>query len=179
MIQKEQLSRWTMTKKCPYELEDFADAIGEFLQYWGFKKIHGRMWCHLFLSKRPLDAQYFIECMGISKALVSQTLCELKKYNVIQDAGKGERKTTTYVANPNLTDVIFGVLRQREKRLLSKIYSTFRLVESLPKEELDNLELDQERVKRVGLMINFAEKFLHGVLAFQKLDFGSWKKVFK
>lgn len=168
-----------MAKKCLYELEDFADTIGEFIQYWGFKKIHGKVWCHLFLSKKPLDAQYFIDCMGVSKALVSQTLCELKQYNVIQDAGKGERKTMTYEANPHLTDVIFGVLRQREKRLLSKIYSSFRLVESLPSNEIDELGLDQERLKRVGTMISFAEKFLHGVLTFQKLDFSTWKKIFK
>lgn len=168
-----------MARKCPCELEDFANAIGEFIQYWGFKKIHGKVWCHLFLSKKALDAQYFIDCLGVSKALVSQTLCELKHYNVIQDAGKGERKTMTYKANPHLTDVIFGVLRQREKRLFSKIYSSYRLVESLPPEEHHELELDSERLKRVGTMINFAENFLHGVLAFQKLDFGSWKKVFK
>lgn len=168
-----------MAKKCLYELEDFANSIGEFIQYWGFKKIHGKIWCHIFLSKTALDAQYFIDCMGVSKALVSQTLCELKQYNVIIDAGKGERKTMTYKANPHLTDVIFGVLRQREKRLLSKIFSSFRLVETLPAEELDDLDIDPERIKRMGSMINFAEKFLHGVLAFQKLDFGNWKKVFK
>lgn len=168
-----------MENKCLYELEDLAESVGEFIQYWGFKKIHGKVWCLLFLSKTPLDAQCLIQHLKISKALVSQTLSELKDYNVIIEVGKSEKKTVCYTANPHITEVIFGVLRTREKRLLCKIFSSYRLLESLEKSELDKSNIDLDKVKRMGTMINFAEKFLQGVLSFQKLDFGQWRNIFR
>lgn len=168
-----------MENNCLYELEDLADSVGDFIQYWGFKKIHGKVWCLMFLSKTPIDAQCLIHHLKISKALVSQTLSELREYNVIIEVGKSEKKTICYTANPQITDVIFGVLRTREKRLLSKIFSSYRLLASFSKEDLDQSNIDNEKVKRLGTMIGFAEKFLQGVLSFQKLDFGTWRSIFK
>lgn len=162
-----------------FELDELAEKVGEFIQYWGFKKIHGKLWCYLFLSKTPLDAQYFIDRLGISKALVSQSLTELKDYQVILEAGKSERKTLIYIANPNITDVIFGVLRAREKKLLCQIFSAYRLLNDLPKDQLAEENLDLENMQRLGTMIRFAEKFLSGVLAFEKLDFRQWKTIFR
>jgi DNA-binding transcriptional regulator GbsR (MarR family) len=162
-----------------FELHELTEMIGEFIQYWGFKKIHGKIWCLLFLSKTPLDANDFMEHFAISKALVSQSLTELKEYNVIVELGKGEKKTLLYKANPHLTEVIFGVLRSREKRLLCQIYASFRLLNDLPLETQNAANIDQENLKRLGSMIRFAEKFLVGVLAFEKLDFGSWRTIFK
>lgn len=162
-----------------FELNELTEMIGEFIQYWGFKKIHGKIWCLLFLSKTPLDANDFMEHFGISKALVSQSLSELKEYNVILELGKGDRKTLLYQANPHLTEVIFGVLRSREKKLLCQIYASFRLLDDLPNETKNAANIDQDNLKRLGSMIRFAEKFLAGVLAFEKLDFGSWRSIFK
>lgn len=162
-----------------FELDELADKVGEFIQYWGFKKVHGKIWCHLFLSKRPLDAQYFIERLSISKALVSQTLSELKDYKVIIECGKGERKTTVYCSNPELTEVIFGVLRAREKKMLCQTFAAFRLLDDLSDERLEREEIDRAKLQRLGTMIRFAERFLCSVLAFEKLDFGQWKNIFK
>jgi DNA-binding transcriptional regulator GbsR (MarR family) len=162
-----------------FELDELADKVGEFIQYWGFKKVHGKIWCYLFLSKSPLDAQFLIDRLGISKALVSQSLSELKEFKVIVDLGKGERNTTVYSSNPELTEVIFGVLRSREKKMLCQTYAAFRLLEDLSDQRLDSDGIDRDKLQRLGTMIRFAERFLSSVLAFEKLDFGQWKTIFK
>lgn len=162
-----------------FELHELADKVGEFIQYWGFKKIHGKIWCHLFLSKTPLDAQELMNRLDISKALVSQSLTELRTYRVVLEVGKGEKNTQCYTSNPELTDVIFGVLRAREKKLLCQIFAAYRLLDDLPNDTKEAGQIDLDKLKRLGTMIRFAEKFLAGVLAFDKLDFGQWKRIFK
>ena len=32
-----------------------CDACGDFIEYWGFKSIHGRVWAYLTISARPLS----------------------------------------------------------------------------------------------------------------------------
>ena len=84
------------------ELEDLAHQIGEFMEYWGFKKVHGQIWCHLFLSSTPLDASELMSRLGISKALVSISLKELLKYEVIRESGKSDRGTRCYQATEDV-----------------------------------------------------------------------------
>lgn len=107
--------------RVPPEMEDVASQIGEFIEYWGFKNVHGRIWTHLFLAETPLDASDIVERLCISKALVSMSISDLLEYEVIQFAGKSERSTVLYKANPNVTSVIVNVLRKRERRMLSRI----------------------------------------------------------
>ena len=51
-------------KPSPYpELDELAEFVGEFIQYWGFKRIHGKIWAHLFLSEVPLDATTLVSSL--------------------------------------------------------------------------------------------------------------------
>src|SRR4051812_25087650 len=110
------------------ELEDLAEQIGEFIEYWGYKKVHGRIWTHLILSETPLDATALIRRLGISKALASMSLADLISPGVIYEAGRGKRGTILYAPNLNLTQVILNVLRQRERRMLARIAASFALL---------------------------------------------------
>lgn len=55
----------------PPELEDLANEVGDFICYWGFKKIHGRLWTHIYLARVPLDAGQLMQRLKVSKALIS------------------------------------------------------------------------------------------------------------
>ena len=90
----------------PSELDALAEQVGEFIQYWGFKKVHGRIWTHLWLSDHPLDAGDLGKRLQISKALVSMSIADLLEYDVIQEVGRGEQGTTLYRSNPDQTQVI-------------------------------------------------------------------------
>ncbi|MGA3762246.1 ArsR family transcriptional regulator, partial [Bacillus velezensis] len=84
------------------ELEDFAEQIGQFIEYWGFKRVHGRLWVHLMLSEAPLDASQLIRRLRVSKALVSMSLGDLLEYDVIEEAGKSARGTQLYRAREDV-----------------------------------------------------------------------------
>jgi len=34
-----------------------ADSVGDFIRYWGFKEVHGRIWVHIYLSDNPITAK--------------------------------------------------------------------------------------------------------------------------
>lgn len=165
-------------RQVPPELEDLAEKIGDFIQYWGFKKIHGRIWTHIFLAEEPLDAQTLICRLKVSKALMSFSLNDLLGYSVIEEAGKSARNTQLYRVNTDFISVILNVLRRREKRLLTTIEGSFRAFKDLPITEQKQLNVDPERVRCLGLLIKEAQSTLAGMLSLQAVDFKQWQEIF-
>jgi DNA-binding transcriptional regulator GbsR (MarR family) len=142
--------------RLPPEIEDLADQIGSFIEYWGFKKVHGQIWCHLSLSLKPLDASELRERLSVSKALVSVSLKELLEFGVIHECGKSERGTRLYRAVDDVMIPIIEILRRRERRMLSRIESAYHLLGRLSSEEALHANLDPLRVAYVGQLISLA-----------------------
>lgn len=103
------------------EIKRVADGIGRFIEYWGFKAVHGRIWTLLYLSAEPLSAIQLARTLRVSKTLLSFSISELLQYNVIQEAGRGPKRTIYFRANPQINSVIFNVLKQRETPLIKEI----------------------------------------------------------
>jgi DNA-binding transcriptional regulator GbsR (MarR family) len=156
------------------EIEELANQIGEFIQYWGFKKVHGRIWAHLYLTETPLDAADVMARLAISKALASMSLNDLLSYDVIQVVGRSDKGTTLYLANPNITSVILGVLRKRERKMLSHIWAAYKVLRDSSREERKTVTVDQKNLKQMGELIRTAEQALEGLLAMETVDFGKW-----
>ena len=161
--------------RIPPELEDVVNQIGEFIQYWGFKNVHGRIWVHLFLTSEPLTASDLIERLKISKALVSMSINDLIDYDVIQTVGKSSRGSTLYRANPDVISVIENVLRKRERRMLSRISAATRLLKKLPDSMIKQNLLQIERIHSLSDMVETAEQSLDGILELGAVDFKTWQ----
>jgi DNA-binding transcriptional regulator GbsR (MarR family) len=153
------------------ELEDVVTQIGDFIEYWGFKNVHGRIWAHLFLAGCGLDSNDLIQRLGISKALVSMSISELMEYDVIRAAGKSERGTILYNCNPDLPTIIANVLRKRERRLLARLSAATRILASLPREMDGKCGVTHERVEKLDGMVRTAESTLDGLLMFRDVSF--------
>lgn len=156
------------------ELEDVVTQIGDFIEYWGFKNVHGRIWAHLFLAGCPLDSNELIVRLGISKALVSMSISDLMDYNVIRASGKSERGTTVYDCNPDLSSVIANVLRKRERRLLARLSAATRTLSSMPREMDGKCGVRHDRVEKLDNMVRTAESTLDGLLMFRDVSFAPW-----
>ena len=167
-----------MIQQLNNEVDELSDRVGEFIRYWGFKNIHGKVWCLLFLNNEPLSAAQLIEKAGVSKALMSQTLSELLEFQVIQCVDECV-KNRRYCTNQKILSVITAVLRRREREMLGNIHKHFRAVESFSEEQLESVGLSKSRVDRLGKMISFAETFLNSMLRFESFSFGSFRKIFE
>jgi DNA-binding transcriptional regulator GbsR (MarR family) len=147
------------------QVDHLAELIGEFIQYWGFKKIHGRIWFMIFTSTKPLDAADLIERLQISKALVSISIRDLLQHEVILEAGYSSLGTRTYSANPDIHGVIAQVLKNREKIMLSKIKHALQDIKKLKPRELQDAELHEASIKEMDKLIHRGEKMLNTLMA--------------
>jgi DNA-binding transcriptional regulator GbsR (MarR family) len=156
------------------ELKRLSDSIGEFIQYFGFKAIHGRIWALLFLSERPMAAVELCKLLKVSKTLLSFSIAELLKFYVIQKAGKGTGRTTFYEANPQVAEVILGVLRQREQVMMETIQQNHQDLERAQRSQHGFPGLKKERINEMGQLIAAArialEAFVHSPKA--QVDLG-------
>lgn len=139
--------------KIPPEVKELADEVGSFMEYWGFKKVHGQIWTHLALSDRALHATELRARLCVSKALISMTLNDLMEYEVIYAAGKGERGRTLYLPTENVLEAILNVVRRREFRLVHRIETTYKLLTRLTKDEREQSGLSPERIRFLGSFI--------------------------
>ncbi|HAG91817.1 MAG TPA: hypothetical protein DCL41_08090 [Bdellovibrionales bacterium] len=157
------------------EWDELALEVGKFMRYWGFKVIHGRIWTHIFLSKKPLDAGTLMERFGLSKALMSLSLKDLLTYKVILEGPKSDKGTQTYVANPNILEVILNVLRRREKRMLAELKTSQELLLSVARKNEEPLALNLENLEAMGEMITQAQCTLEAMLELSNIDFKSFE----
>ena len=110
------------------ELRTLSLSIGNFIRYWGFRRVHGAIWTQLYLSKSPLSCTDLARRLKVSKSLVSPALEELCRYRLIREAPAPNEKTKVYFAVENINEVIQHVLKSRETKMLKQItkdYSKF------------------------------------------------------
>lgn len=153
----------------PPEVAELMQHIGDLMKHWGFKKIHGEIWSCLFLSDKPLDAAAIIERLGISKSLVSMSMSDLTEMNLVVQDGKSSEGTLLYKANTNISEVIFNILRFRERKIFAKLSSSYSLVETLPEGETKKWDLNMDRIKDFGNFLKEAESVM-GKLVTKKVS---------
>ncbi len=101
-----------------------ANAIGELMELWGFRRQLGRLWAVLFLSERPLAAPDLCERLQISTGLLSMSLSELRGWGVVRSvAVPGDRKEH-FEAETNIWSMVRRVLAERERRAIDSALAT-------------------------------------------------------
>jgi HTH-type transcriptional regulator, glycine betaine synthesis regulator len=101
-----------------------ADAMGELMELWGFRRQLGRIWAVLFLSERPLAAPDLCERLQISTGLLSMSLAELRSWGVVRSvAVPGDRKEH-FEAETNIWSLVRRVLAERERKAIEGALAT-------------------------------------------------------
>ena len=175
------IARKRKVVEVPPELSELSYQVGKFMEYWGFKRIHGRIWLHLYLASEPLDAGDLIARLGISRALASLSIADLLKYSVIQEVGASPAGTILYHANPHVLKVITHVLRTRERKMLARIHSACNHLEALARPTKTRAGLNEERVHEVRDMAGGAYMVLNAALKYvegENPELVEWLKTF-
>ncbi len=95
-----------------------CDSVGDFIEYWGFKHVHGRIWALLALRKDPISQAAIGRTLGISRSLVSETVAELAGFGLVRPTS--DRRNAPYEAVFDVWPTIADVLRSREWMLLER-----------------------------------------------------------
>lgn len=163
-------------------LNRLAEQVGGFIEYWGFKKIHGQIWTHLYLSPIPLSAQDLISRLKVSKALISLSMKDLIDYKlVVQTEESLDKKNKFYFANPDVYDVIRGVLETRETHMLARVSAEFKQLQQVCTEGGEPMFkgssaptplVEKDRMETLGEMIHGAQDALKQLIELQKVHPG-------
>lgn len=144
-----------------------CDAVGSLVEYWGFKKVQGRVWTYLVLASSPRHQIEIAETLGISKALVSSTVAELMERNLVRAVE--DKRSAPVEATLDVWPTIAEILRAREWRLLEDARVALEDVRAeLEWQPEDEREFNVEHVSRVISIIEVVQALLRAVMSLRR-----------
>ena len=156
-----------------------CDAVGAYIEAWGFRSIHGRVWALLAMRTEPLLQSEIAETLGVSRSLVSLAISELTTYGLVRATGdqRGAPIEACLDVWPTITDVIRSrewMLIERARLALEAVIDEVESRQSLG----ETTPYDTRRIRLILTMAEFAQTTLRAVLAVRmpgSLEgFGKW-----
>jgi DNA-binding transcriptional regulator GbsR (MarR family) len=159
-------------------IRQVCDAVGGFIEYWGFKAILGRIWTLLALRREPMSQVEIADFLEVSRSLVSGAVSELVKRGLIR--ATSEHRNTPYEAVIDIWPSISDVLRSREWMLIESarlaLEGAIEELELAPGRDASRYDLD--RIRFLLRMTELAQAFLRlliGIRVPRKLEgLGTW-----
>lgn len=93
-----------------------CDGVGQFIEYWGFKAVYGRIWTLLALHGGAMSQSEIARTLHVSRSLVSSAVSEMIDYGLLRPVG--DHRNAPYEAVLDVWPTITDVLRAREWMLL-------------------------------------------------------------
>lgn len=100
-------------------VNEVCDTCGQFIEYWGFKAIFGRVWALLAISAGPLTQSEIAETLHVSRSLISSSIAELTRLGLVRPTRV--HRNAPYEAVMDVWPVISNVLRSREWMLIESV----------------------------------------------------------
>lgn len=150
-----------------------ADAVGDVVEHWGFRKALGRLWTVLYLAGEPLSAAVLGERLQMSAGAVSMSLTELQRWAVVRRVWVPGERREFYEAEVDFWKMISKVVSERERFLVRSVKD--RLEQALEDLKADAKSADSkgrlERVKKLLSLATLAESMIDGFIASHTIDF--------
>lgn len=155
-----------------------ADAIGDVIEHWGFRKALGRVWTVMFLQGEPVSAADIQERLQMSAGAVSMALTELQRWAVVRRVWRPGERREFYEAETNFWKMISKVVQERERYLAGSVRERLERARKLMKQ--GGVAGDpgrRARVERLGRLLAFAqaaEAVIGSFLASRRADFSEF-----
>lgn len=149
-----------------------ADAIGDVIEHWGFRRVLGRVWTVLFIAGEALPAAEIGERLKISAGAVSMSLTELQRWGVVRRVWRpGERKEF-FEAETDFWKMISRVFDERERLLAESVRERLEraaeMLRGAPESAAARVSLD--RVSRLISFVSVAQTALDGFIKSRTVD---------
>ncbi len=150
-----------------------ADAIGDIIEHWGFRKVLGRVWTVLFIAAEPLPAAAIGERLSMSAGATSMALTELQRWGVVKRVWRpGERKEF-FEAETDFWRMISKVFDERERLIAESVRDRLERAAKLLKDAAPG-PLTAQSIDRVERLLSFvivAQTALDGFIQSRRVDF--------
>lgn len=151
-----------------------ADAVGNAIEFWGFKANQGRVWAVLYLRNRPLTAAEVQRELGISKGATSMVLRELEGWGVVNRVRLPRVDAWHFEAETDLLRMVRRVITDREAPFIARVESDLAEAERLARAAKSAAGLSAvERISQLRKMAGMTRKALEMFLKTSRLDVGA------
>lgn len=154
-----------------------VDAVGNVIEFWGFKRNQGRVWALLFLRGEPKSAPDIEAELSLSKGGVSMLLRDLERWGVVQRVREPGSAAWLYRAETDLVRMATRVIEERELTFIANVRADLQLARELA----EDAHAPRETLGRLGKMSMLAEQAERALRVFVKtsrLDFSGFFGVF-
>jgi HTH-type transcriptional regulator, glycine betaine synthesis regulator len=150
-----------------------AEAIGDVIEHWGFRRVLGRVWTVLFIAVDPLPAAAIGERLSLSSGAVSMSLTELQRWGVVRRVFRPGDRKEYFEAETDFWKMISKVFDERERLLAESVRGRLEravaLLEARPQSPEHARSVD--RVKRLLSFVIVAQTALDGFIRSRVVDF--------
>ena len=156
-----------------------VEAVGNVIEFWGFKRNQGRVWALLYLRGEPLTAGEIERELDLSKGGVSMLLRDLERWGVIQRVRQPSDTVWRYGAETDLVRMVTHVIEEREAGFVARIRADLSEARRLAQQAGG---VDTERLQRLEKMATLAEHVERAIRLFVKtarLDVGGVLGAFR
>lgn len=154
-----------------------TDAVGDVIEFWGFKRNHGRVWALLYVRNHPMNARQLQDQLELSKGAVSMITRDLEQWNVIRRVRHPESSAWHFVAEINFMGMITHVLKQREGQLIARVSTDLKDAENLARQSDDVPPETLDRIKRMRQLASMMEQALSIFTRTARLDVSDTKDL--
>jgi DNA-binding transcriptional regulator GbsR (MarR family) len=97
------------------------DAVGNVIEFWGFKHNQGRVWAVLYLRGTSMTANQLEEELGLSKGAVSMLVRDLERWGVVVRIRQPGTGAWHFRAETDLVQMVRRVVQERETAFITRI----------------------------------------------------------
>lgn len=155
------------------------EAVGNVIEFWGFKRNQGRVWALLYLRGELLTAGEIERELDLSKGGVSMLLRDLERWGVVQRVRQPQDAVWRYSAETDLVRMVSRVTEEREASLVARVRADLaearRLAQATGGVAADRLQ----RLQKMALLAEHVEKALRLFIRTARLDVGGVLSAFR
>ena len=155
------------------------EAVGNVIEFWGFKRNQGRVWALLYLRGELLTAGEIERELELSKGGVSMLLRDLERWGVVLRVRQPQDTVWRYSAETDLVRMVSRVIEEREAGLVSRVREELVEAQRIARRSRG---VDPERLERLEKMATLAEhveKALHLFIRTSRLNIGGVLSVLR
>ncbi len=141
------------------------DAVGDVIEFWGFKRNQGRVWALLYLH--------------LSKGAVSMLIRDLERWRVIRRERSAGDSAWRYRAETELIRLVTRVVEQREGEFITRIRGEISEARRLAAEAGSVSPQQIARLEKMSSLADHTERALKLFIRTARLDVGGMFEVFR
>jgi len=156
-------------------LHEVADEVGALMEFWGFKRVMGRVWTTLYLEDDALSASDLCERLDISAGAASMTLADLERWGVVRRTRQPGERREYFEAETDIWKMVSRVLRERELAQVQLALDVFErarteLADRVPPGEKDRVRVIVERIGKLAELARVGRGLLNVMVEKGRVD---------